>query len=72
MLLIVLATRDYELATILPAVISQITTEALHLRLSVISQVGDDLSKLEHQNVDFVLSGTDKMFAILHRYSLYE
>lgn len=69
---IVLATRDYELATILPSIISQITTEAPNLRLSIISQIGDDLSPLEHQSVDFILSGTDKTSATLHRYTLYE
>lgn len=69
---IVIATRDYELATILPTVISKITTDAPHLKLSIISQTGDDLSLLEHHGVDFVLSGTDKTSSTLHRYTLYE
>jgi DNA-binding transcriptional LysR family regulator len=67
---IVIATRDYELATILPSVISEITTKAPHLKLSIISQKGDDLSLLENENVDFVLSGTNKTSANLHRYTL--
>ena len=69
---IVIATRDYELATILPDVISQITTDAPNLKLSIVPLVGDDLSPLEHHHVDFVLAGTNSKSATLHRYTLYQ
>lgn len=69
---IVIATRDYELATILPKVISQTTLKAPNLTLSIVPLIGDDLSPLEHHNVDFVLAGTDKVSASLHRTTLYK
>lgn len=69
---IVIATRDYELATLFPKIITQITEEAPHLKLSIVSLRGDDLTPLENQNVDFVLAGSDSQSATLHRYTLYE
>jgi DNA-binding transcriptional LysR family regulator len=69
---VVIATRDYELATVLPKIISEVTRQAPNLRLSIVSQVGDDLAPLEHHHVDFVLAGTDKTSASLHRHTLFE
>lgn len=69
---IVIATRDYELATILPKIINQTTVDAPNLKLSIVPLIGDDLSPLEHHNADFVLAGTDSKSATLHRYTLYE
>ncbi len=69
---IVIATRDYELAAVLPKVIGQATLDAPHLKLSIVPLSGDDLGPLEHHNVDFVLAGTDKTTSTLHRYTLYE
>jgi DNA-binding transcriptional LysR family regulator len=69
---IVIATRDYELATILPKIIAKVTTAAPHLKLSIIQMIGDDLSLLEKQKADFVLAGTDSQSAALHRYVLLQ
>jgi DNA-binding transcriptional LysR family regulator len=69
---IVIATRDYELATLFPSIISKITAQAPMLKLSVVSLSGDDLNPLEHHNVDFVLAGSEKKSATLHRYTLYQ
>lgn len=69
---IVIATRDYELAAILPKIIGQVTLEAPNLKLSIVPLSGDDLGPLEHHNVDFVIAGTDKITSTLHRYTLYE
>lgn len=69
---IVIATRDYELATVLPQVIGHITLKAPNLKILIVPLSGDDLSPLEHHHVDFVLAGTDKTTSTLHRYTLYE
>jgi len=68
---IVIAARDYELATILPKVITKVTTLAPHLKLSVLQLFGDNLSLLEHQ-ADFALAGTESKSATLHRTTLFE
>ncbi len=67
---IVIATRDYELATILPSVISQITTLAPLLKLTIVQINSDDFAPLENHQVDFVLSGTEKSSSTLHRRTL--
>lgn len=69
---VVIATRDYELATILPKVISRVTDESPNLKLRIIPLIGDDLSSLESPNVDFVLAATDSKAATLHRYIVYK
>jgi DNA-binding transcriptional LysR family regulator len=69
---IVMMTRDYQLATILPAVIKHITSEAPLLHLSITSQIGDDLSPLEHHTADFALTGTESNSASLHRHKLFD
>lgn len=64
---IVIATRDYELATILPPAISKITALAPNLKISIVPIIGDDFSPLENHHVDFILAGTEKSSAALHR-----
>lgn len=64
---VLIATRDYEMVAILPDIIKKITSEAPKLTLRVVPLEGDDLSPLEQHEVDFVLSGTEKQSAILHR-----
>ena len=67
---IVIATRDYELAVILPEVIERVTAGAPGLTLRVVPLVGDDLSPLEQHDVDFVIAGTDSTSATLSRRTL--
>lgn len=69
---IVIATRDNELATILPKAIQQINSEAPGLKLRIVSLQGDNLSSLEHHQVDFVLTGSESKSATLHRCLLYK
>ncbi|MBX9687147.1 MAG: LysR family transcriptional regulator [Candidatus Obscuribacterales bacterium] len=67
---IVLATRDYEMAAILPDVIRKVISIAPGLNLRVQSLIGDDLSPLERNEVDFVIAGTDHNSASLRRKTL--
>lgn len=67
---LVIATRDYELAAILPPFIQRVTEEAPGLSLRIVSLVGDDLSPLERNELDFVLSGTDYSSSTLSRRTL--
>lgn len=69
---IVIATRDYELATILPVAISKITALAPNLKLSIVPIIGDDFSPLENHHVDFILAGTEKSSSTLHRSTVLE
>jgi DNA-binding transcriptional LysR family regulator len=69
---VVIATRDYELAAVLPKIINRITLEAPDLKITVVPLLGDDLSPLDKQIVDFVIAGTDKTSATLHRHVLYQ
>lgn len=67
---VVIATRDYEMAAILPEVISRVANEAPGLTLRIVPMVGDDLSPLERNEVDFVVAGTDRSSSILLRKTL--
>lgn len=67
---IVIATRDYEMAVILPEVIQRVTADAPGLTLRVVPLLGDDLSPLEQHAVDFVIAGTDLSSATLSRRTL--
>lgn len=67
---IVLATRDYEMAAILPDVIRKVISIAPGLNLKVQSLTGDDLSPLERNEVDFVIAGTDYHSATTSRKTL--
>lgn len=69
---VTIATRDYELAAILPKVIKRITVESPHLTLRIVPLMGDDLSALELHNVDFVLTATDSKARTLHRVTIYK
>lgn len=69
---IVLATRDYEMAAILPRVINTISKKAPQLTLTVMPLLGDNLDLLDRQKVDFVISATDSQAASLYRTTLYE
>jgi len=62
-----IATRDYEMITIMPAVINAITTEAPNLKLRIIALHGDDITALDKNEVDFVLSGTKSKSALLYQ-----
>jgi DNA-binding transcriptional LysR family regulator len=69
---IIIATRDYELATVLPAIIQQIMLQAPNIKITVVPLTGDDLSPLENQKVDFVIGGSKSNSATLHQMTLYE
>lgn len=69
---VVIATRDYESAVILPKIINRITAESPNLTLRIVPLIGDDLSSLENPNVDFILTATDSKAATLHRYIVYK
>lgn len=64
---VVIATRDYEMVSILPGFIKSVSEEAPGLTIRVVPMEGDDLSPLELHEVDFVLAGTDKRAATLNR-----
>lgn len=67
---IALATRDYEMAVILPEVFSKVISSAPGLNLRVQSLIGDDFSPLERNEVDFVIAGTDHNSVSLRRKTL--
>lgn len=68
---IVIATRDYEMAAILPQAIKAISAEAPGLSVRIVSLFGDDLSPLERHEVDFVIAGTDRKSSTLVRKTLF-
>lgn len=68
---IVIATRDYEATVILPQIIETVSKEAPNLSFRITSLVGDDLTPLEHQEIDFVISGTESQSTTLFRYTLF-
>ena len=67
---IVIATRDYEMAAILPEAIRAITDEAPGLTIRIVPMTRDDLIPLEHHEVDFVIAGTDRDSSTLVRKTL--
>ncbi|HSW69402.1 MAG TPA: LysR family transcriptional regulator [Gammaproteobacteria bacterium] len=69
---IVIATRDYESTVLIPGIINTISKQAPHLSFRIIPLVGDDLSFLESQEVDFVIAGSDSQATTLCRYTLYK
>lgn len=69
---IVIATRDNEMVSILPQVINCISKDAPGLTLRIVPLIGDDLSPLEHNKVDFIMTGTDSKSATLCRSTLYK
>ncbi len=69
---LVIATRDFEMASVLPDAIRRITKEAPGLTLRIVPLVGDDLSPLEQHQVDFVIAGTDSSSASLSRKVLFK
>lgn len=69
---IVIATRDNEMVSILPKVINCIMKEAPLLTLRIVPLTGDDLSLLEQNKVDFIMSGTESKSATLCRSTLYK
>lgn len=64
---IVIATRDNEMVTILPPILNQISKEAPGLTIKVIPFVGNDLSVLDRQQTDFVVTGTESKMGSLYR-----
>lgn len=68
---IIIATRDNEMVTILPKVISRVTNEAPKLILRLIPIVGDDLGVLERQEADFVMTAAVTQSGTLFRQILY-
>ena len=69
---VTIAARDYEIATILPHVIQQITNDAPNLKLNIITTTDDHLGILEHNKVDFVLTGSESKSATLCRHVLFQ
>lgn len=69
---IALATRDYEMAAILPDVIKRIGEQAPGVKIRILPLVGDDLSPLERNEVDFVIAGTESSSATLTRRTLFK
>ncbi len=69
---LIIATRDFEMASVLPQVIRKITAEAPGLSLRIVPLVGDDLTPLEQHQVDFVIAGTDSSSASLSRKVLFK
>lgn len=69
---IVIATRDNEMVTILPKVINHISKKAPGLNLRVIPLIGDDLSPLMQNKVDFIITGTNTDMMSLYRTKLYQ
>lgn len=69
---ITIGARDYEVATVLPKVIQQITEQAPGLKLNIISLTGDNLDPLERNEVDFILSATESQSATLCRKLLFK
>jgi DNA-binding transcriptional LysR family regulator len=68
---IVIATRDYESTVILPHIINTINKEAPNLSFRIITLVGDDLSPLENQEIDFVIAGSENQSTTLLRSNLF-
>lgn len=69
---IVIATRDYEATVILPHIINKVSNEAPNLSFKIIPLIGDDLSPLENQEIDFVISGSENQSTTLLRSLLYK
>lgn len=69
---ICIATRDYEMVTILPPVINAIANHAPNLKLRIVPLKGDDMTALDKHEVDFILSGTESKSAMLYRQTLYD
>jgi len=69
---IVIATRDYESTIILPHIINTISKEAPNLSFKIISLVGDDLTPLENQEIDFVIAGSENQSTTLLRSLLFK
>ena len=67
---VVVMTRDYEMVTLLPPVIREVSAKAPGVTLKIVPMVGDDLSPLEENRVDFVVAGTDRTQATLPRRTL--
>jgi DNA-binding transcriptional LysR family regulator len=67
-----IATRDYEMATILPSIVNAIANEAPNLKLRIVSLRGDDMTALEKHEVDFVLSATESKSAMLYQKKLLD
>ncbi len=69
---ITIATRDYEMVAVLPKIIQYISKHAPGLTLRIVHLTGDNLSLLEENKVDFILSGTDNQSATLYRHQLFQ
>jgi DNA-binding transcriptional LysR family regulator len=69
---IIIATRDYEATVILPHIIKAVSKEAPNISFSIIPLIGDDLTPLEHQEVDFVIAGSESQSTTLFRYTLFK
>ena len=67
---VVIASRDYEIAALMPRMLARVTTMAPGLTFNLRPMVGDDLSPLEENRVDFVVAGTDRNLATLNRHIL--
>jgi DNA-binding transcriptional LysR family regulator len=69
---VVIATRDYEMAVALPDVIKRVIEPARELTMRIVPMVGDDLSALDRNEVDFVVAGSERTSATLRRKTLFK
>jgi DNA-binding transcriptional LysR family regulator len=69
---ITIATRDYEIATVLPKVIQQVTQHAPDLKISIMTLTNENFDLLEMQEVDFIITASESDSATLHRKMLFE
>lgn len=69
---IIFATRDNEMAVILPEVVNQVSLQAPGITFKVTSLLGEDLSLLERQEADFIISGTESKIGTLYRQLLFK
>ena len=69
---VIIASRDYEMAALMPHMIARVSQMAPGLTLNLRPLVGDDLSPLEENRVDFAVAGTDRTASTLNRQVLLE
>lgn len=69
---VVIASRDYEMAALMPRMIARVSELAPNLILNLRPMEGDDLSPLEENRADFMVAGTNRVVSTLARHTLLE
>jgi DNA-binding transcriptional LysR family regulator len=69
---IFIATRDYEMITLLPAFLKVVAAQAPGLRVSIVPLVEENFTLLENHSVDFILSAGQSNAAHLARSKILE